>query len=384
MIFPSAFVVSTFLFLSRSRVRVHHGEERRSAITCVPFPFFLSSTSLSLGIENKIHGINNSTSEANSNGFDLSGATSIATVDSVDNPRKGPKWHPKKDRPRLPILCYQDRWVCVNKPAGMSTHRSGGNRSNQFVVSTLLKRQLSRKVFPVHRLDHRTSGALLFAFDSEMCASLHDALREQSARKTYVCLVRGFWDNFFESDTATVDKALTVDGTKRSATTVFTKLASTIILNNSAYGEKNVPISCSLILAVPTTGRTHQIRRHASAMGMPVLGDTQHGETKVNRWWRQKRGLDRLALHCLSLNLPTLVGDLESDGGSRLRVVAPLPENLKSVLEQNGLKELWEKALQKEPNLASAWIDERGGTLGRKKIWQLAPSPLPDQSPDIC
>jgi tRNA pseudouridine65 synthase len=324
---------------------------------------------LSLGIENKIHGINNSTSEANSNGFDLSGATSIATVDSVDNPRKGPKWHPKKDRPRLPILCYQDRWVCVNKPAGMSTHRSGGNRSNQFVVSTLLKRQLSRKVFPVHRLDHRTSGALLFAFDSEMCASLHDALREQSARKTYVCLVRGFWDNFFESDTATVDKALTVDGTKRSATTVFTKLASTIILNNSAYGEKNVPISCSLILAVPTTGRTHQIRRHASAMGMPVLGDTQHGDTKVNRWWRQKRGLDRLALHCLSLNLPTLVGDLDSDGGSRLRVMAPLPENLKSVLEQNDLKELGRKRFRRNQilrrlglmNEAALWDEKRYG-----------------------
>ena len=39
---------------------------------------------------------------------------------------------------------------------------------------------------------------------------------------------------------------------------------------------------CSLLFCEPYTGRTHQIRRHAIMLGHPILGDTQHGDTKVN------------------------------------------------------------------------------------------------------
>ena len=62
----------------------------------------------------------------------------------------------------------------------MTVHRSHRARAHEFVLSTLLKRQLSRKVYPVHRLDHRTSGAILFAFDSKTCADLHASLTSSS------------------------------------------------------------------------------------------------------------------------------------------------------------------------------------------------------------
>lgn len=255
----------------------------------------------------------------------------------------------KRLRPRLPILCYRDSWVCINKPAGMSTHRSGGP-SRKLVVSTSLKRQLARKVLPVHRLDHRTSGSLLFAFDQETCSKLHDALASDSAVKTYVCLVRGKWEKFFDSENITIDIPLNINGIEKSAITKFSLLSSAEV--------DGMP--CSLLQVRPQTGRTHQIRRHAYKIGMPIIGDSQHGDSRVNRWWRENRGLNRLALHCLGLDIPNPFAI-----GGRIRLVAPLPSELRSVLEDEDLGSLWSESVLKDSRLSADWIDERGGTRGR-------------------
>lgn len=272
---------------------------------------------------------------------------------------KGSKFHPKRDRPRLPILAYHNSWVCINKPAGMTVHRSHRQSKFELVVSTTLKRQLRRKVSTVHRLDHRTSGALLFAFNAAPCAALHSALRHETSRKMYVALLRGNWhDHFPDTHTATMSQPLTVDGVLKSATTSFTCL--------SVHDKDNMP--CSLVTAQLVTGRWHQIRRHAWHLGMPVLGDTQHGDTKVNRAWRKHRALHRLALHAWCLdNLP--LSSLDDNGGI-IDIVAPLPTDLRRVLEQESLAEMWKKACDKEPRLATPFIDIRTGTLGIKKEWQ--------------
>lgn len=270
--------------------------------------------------------------------------------------KKSPKIHPKRERPRLPILKYEDSWVCINKPAGMTVHRSHRQSKFELVVSTTLKRQLRRKVWTVHRLDHRTSGALLFAFDAKTCARLHAALQSGSDNeKSYVALVRGNWNHLFDAPTVTIDQPVSVDGTKKDATTIFRCL--------SVLDHDGETLPCSLVQAQLKTGRRHQIRRHAYHMGMPVLGDTQHGDSRVNRWWRNHMGLDRLALHCLSLDLPW-------DGDRRIQIVAPLTQDLRSVLEQKKLAELWQAACDNEPRLETAFIDIRSGTSGPKKGWQ--------------
>eukprot|EP00977_Amphora_coffeiformis_P013234 scaffold3410_cov158-Amphora_coffeaeformis.AAC.8 len=274
---------------------------------------------------------------------------------------RGAKIHSKRERPRLPILRYEPNWVCINKPAGMTVHRSHRQSKFELVVSTTLKRQLHRKVWPVHRLDHRTSGALLFAFDADTCGKLHTALRSSTNNeKVYVALVRGNWNHLFDSPTATIDKPISVDGTMKEATTIFRCLA---VLDDTDNNGATLP--CSLVQAELKTGRTHQIRRHAYHMGMPVLGDTQHGDSRVNRWWRNHMGLNRLALHCLSLDLPSW-----DDGDKRIQLVAPLTEDFRTVLERKELAELWRVACANEPRLKMPFIDIRTGTLGIKKEWQ--------------
>eukprot|EP00536_Pseudo-nitzschia_multiseries_P002223 jgi/Psemu1/63548/estExt_Genemark1.C_290122 len=211
----------------------------------------------------------------------------------------------------------------------------------------MVKRQLARKVFPVHRLDHRTSGAMLFAFDSETAGELHEtAIRK--GRKKYVALVRGEWTKSNEDNESffIVDKPLEVKGITKNAVTKFTLLGTT---PGETTNER-----CSLLLCEPLTGRTHQIRRHLFSIGHPVIGDSQHGDNVFNRWWRKHRSLNRLALHCWTI-------DFELQGTS-YECLAPLSPNLKAVLER---LPLWEESLHNEPRLALDPVDKIDGTHGR-------------------
>ena len=217
------------------------------------------------------------------------------TSNALAKKRKGPKITPKRERPRIPVIQYHDDWVCVSKPAGMTVHRYANTPKRQFVVSTLLKRQLARKVFPVHRLDHRTSGALLFAFDSKTCGLLHSALRsagdddddefvgnentttetkssETKSEKTYIALVRGDWKWKYEEDEIViVDKALKVKEEMKDARTELRLLSSYAGNDEEEYPKD----ACSLVLCSPKTGRTHQIRRHLYSIGFPIIGESE-------------------------------------------------------------------------------------------------------------
>src|SRR6056300_630828 len=71
-------------------------------------------------------------------------------------------------RPRIPVLEYRDDWVCIHKPAGISVHPGRQRSAQQSFVTSLLKRQLRRKVFPVHRCaELRFSANIIGEGDNE-------------------------------------------------------------------------------------------------------------------------------------------------------------------------------------------------------------------------
>jgi tRNA pseudouridine65 synthase len=262
---------------------------------------------------------------------------------------------------RIAVIRYEDDWVCVNKPAGISVHRSANTRRNEVTLRSLLKKQLARKVFPVHRLDHRTSGVILFAFDSATCGKIHDQLKRGD--KDYIALMRGEWR--YDTDRVVIDEPLKVDGVLKEATTEFQ-----LIANGS--NDNNPDMPCCLVKCMPRTGRTHQIRRHAYHLGHPILGDSQHGDSRVNRMWRTKRGLNRLALHCLSIQLGVRATDSlandddEIDDTTTLPppcLIAPLSPELRTVLEEDA--GMWQTIIDYDPRFVLDPVDERGGTFGR-------------------
>ena len=322
-------------------------------------------------------------------------------------------------RQRIPVLSYKDDYVIVSKPAGMTMHHNSNSRwgrSKQPVLETTIKKQLSRKPFLVHRLDHRTSGALLLAFDSDTAGKLHGRLRQPDATKLYVALVRGDLRDKFQIAAAgnndedgnidlsvggdgsvigisgripllidgnneeqetkdldarseynskiTVNLPIKIDGVEKEAQTEFFFLSS-MNLDDEGTDEDitegpYVTKSLSLLLCRPKTGRTHQIRRHAvRALQSPIIGDSEHGDSRVNRFWRERIGFNRLGLHCFYLMLPSLPPDGE------ISCIAPVMEDFKSPLQCDELSMLWREAEKVLPSLQLEPYDERGGTFGR-------------------
>ncbi len=215
------------------------------------------------------------------------------------------------DRQLSPIvvLHHDDDVVAVDKPGGLIVHRTRESSDRVFLVQ-LVREQIGRHVYPVHRLDRAVSGVMAFATSSEAARALQESLGAPDARKEYLALVRGD-----APDRGETDRPLTSDrGVRREAFTEFECLARFSRM--------------SLLRVRIRTGRRHQIRRHLSHLAHQVIGDTTYGKGRINRALRESYGLPRLFLHAALLDVrhPTL--------DERLSVRAPLAADLREFLER--------------------------------------------------
>lgn len=216
----------------------------------------------------------------------------------------------------LSILYRDDDLVIVSKPSGLLVHR-GGWDSDRVVAMTLLRDALGQRVFPAHRLDRATSGALVFALSSEAARAVQEAWEAGLVHKRYLALVRGW-----PQPSGLIDHAVPSEprGPRVAATTGYTRLQTYRVAE--APGERY-----SLVQAEPRTGRLHQIRRHMKHLSHPLVGDVNYGKGDINRYFRERFGLRRLALHASAISLPHPVT------GERLHIEAPVPEDLRAPLE---------------------------------------------------
>jgi tRNA pseudouridine65 synthase len=213
-------------------------------------------------------------------------------------------------------LLHVDEHVAVaNKPSGLLVHRGWDNDDDvaMFRVRDALGGQ---HVHPIHRLDRGTSGALVFARTREVAALLARAFETGLVDKRYLALVRGA-----PPDSGVIDYAIprSEDGPRVPAVTRFRVLARSSVDR------------CSLVLAMPETGRLHQVRRHLCHIHHPLVGDVKHGSGVINRHYRATYALHRLALHAVAIAFDHPVT------GRRLDVVAPVPEDLAAPLRALGL-----------------------------------------------
>ena len=226
----------------------------------------------------------------------------------------------------LRVLAQGEGWRVIAKPSGVPVHQSA-MVSERDTVMRFARRAFGPGVSPVHRLDRPTSGCLLLSDGPAHTARLQEALG--AGRKEYLAFVRG---NIPSRGPVEVRSTMEdPDGQLQEAVTVLEPLAS------------SAEPRCSLVLAVPSTGRWHQIRRHVRDRSHPVLGDSTHGDTRVNRWWREQHGLARLGLHCWSLSLPL------PDGG-RVEATCPVPADLLAIWAR---MPWWPDAIARLPALAA-------------------------------
>ncbi len=231
------------------------------------------------------------------------------------------------EKPILTIL-YQDEYlVAVDKPAGLFVHRSFMDKNEIYFALQLVRDQIGKYVYPVHRLDRPTSGVLLFALTKEVAQKMNTAFANKSNEmstdineqeeaytnteltKTYFALVRGhllMTDHDILIDHALKEK-LDKLGDKNVSRDKPAQLAKT---NYRVIKKASLPISLgkfdsvrySLVKLMPITGRRHQIRRHLAHLRHPIIGDINYGDNKQNPFFIDHFGFKRLMLIAKSLS----------------------------------------------------------------------------------
>lgn len=207
-----------------------------------------------------------------------------------------------EDAAPLHILWRDEHLVAVYKPAGWLVHRTGLDaHETRFVLQTL-RDQLGCHVYPAHRLDKGTCGVLVMGLHAEAAQRLGQAFAGHAVHKQYLALVRGWLADAVEVDHALRPDDAPEDAPAQSAHTALRRLAR--LDWPEAYDGRHAGTRISLVEALPTTGRRHQIRRHLKHVAHPIIGDATHGKGPLNRWWAQRLGLQRLWLHAHALQLP--------------------------------------------------------------------------------
>lgn len=177
-------------------------------------------------------------------------------------------------------IIYRDEWILVAwKPAGLSCMPTKEQKTLN--LKTYLEEFLKLQIHMPSRLDTSTQGLVVVSLHPEMHNYLQKAFERKTIIKRYLLEVAGVttWDALpviaaIGRDTRhPVLRQVVSDGGKNGVTFFTTR-------------EKRE--NSTLLLARLMTGRTHQIRLHASHIGFPIIGDNFYG------------GLEADTLHLLS------------------------------------------------------------------------------------
>ena len=193
----------------------------------------------------------------------------------------------------IDIIYEDENLVAINKPHGLLVHRSKiANDATVFALQ-LVRDKINKRVYPVHRLDRKTSGVLLFTKSKEALVDLQKDFSQRKIEKKYIALVRGFLPH-----EGVIDYPLTEGNKIQEATTSY-KVVQKFEINLPS--GKFSTSRYSLLVIKPQTGRFHQIRKHMAHIFHPIIGDRPHGCNKQNKLWKERFEMTTMLLHASSL-----------------------------------------------------------------------------------
>jgi len=213
-------------------------------------------------------------------------------------------------------IAFEDEYVLVvDKPAGIVVHPGAGRRGGTLVHGLL--GQTAGGTDPdrpgiVHRLDRDTSGLLVVARSQEAHRRLQALLRRRELEREYLALVRGRP----HSRRGRIEAPIGRDRREPTRMSLETDTPRDAVTHFEVV--KLLPRHTLLRVRLET-GRTHQIRVHLEAVGLPVSGDPVYGIPA-------DLGLSRQFLHAARLAFPHPFADAHVD------VESPLPEDLQAAL----------------------------------------------------
>ncbi|MES2768334.1 MAG: pseudouridine synthase [Bdellovibrionota bacterium] len=192
----------------------------------------------------------------------------------------------------IKILKKAKTYIIVHKPAGYVVY-SDSKEDNKISCQVLLEKQLSQKIYPVHRIDKPTCGVLIYALTQQKANQLSTLFKTKRVDKTYLAFCHG----------EMVAKAR-ADFPLKKHKEKLTELAATNLLNLETIeiDAKNEKRKYSLVEAIPETGRYHQIRRHLKMMKCPIVGDPVYGNSWNNDFFKEKYNINRTLLSAVSIS----------------------------------------------------------------------------------
>jgi RluA family pseudouridine synthase len=211
----------------------------------------------------------------------------------------------------MKIIYEDDHLLVVDKPAGLPVLPDGWDRDAPYLVRSLEEQR--GKIFIVHRLDKITSGVMVFARDAETHRALNIQFEGHEAQKIYHALVEG--NPKWEEKSARHPLRANVGHKHRTMVDdKHGKPSETRFRVIKRYEE------AALIEARPMTGRTHQIRVHAYALGHPLVEDFLYGS-------RDQYGLPRPMLHAQTLSF------VHPATEERVKFSAPRPSDFEEAIK---------------------------------------------------
>ncbi len=219
----------------------------------------------------------------------------------------------------LDILYEDDDVIVLNKARGMVVHPAPNHYTGTLVNALLYHCKtlsgINGVIRPgiVHRLDKDTSGIMIAAKNDAAHLALSRQIQEKTARRTYLCVVRGN----VKTDAGVIETRIDRDKNDRKKMAVVQEGGRNAVTEYEVlerYGRFTV-VRCCL-----QTGRTHQIRVHMEYLGFPLVGDPKYSPMKV------PFAINGQALHSQTLRF------LHPRTGKEMCFEAPLPEDMKKIL----------------------------------------------------
>ena len=179
----------------------------------------------------------------------------------------------------IDIIYEDDDIIVVNKPSGLVVHPGSGNTNNTLVNGLMYyQKNLSdingeERPGIVHRIDKDTSGLLLIAKNNKTHEILGDYFKNKKVKREYIALLCGE----FPHSSATIDAPIGRDSKDRKKMAVTDKNSKEAITEMKVLKRYK---GYTLVSCILKTGRTHQIRVHASYIGYPIYNDPVYNTRK--------------------------------------------------------------------------------------------------------
>lgn len=214
----------------------------------------------------------------------------------------------------IPVLFANDFVVVIDKPAMTLSVPARFADDPRPVVGRQLEVELSRRLWPVHRLDFEVSGVMVFALDSASHKLLNSAFEKRLVQKTYQAFTSDTpvsWAEPYEARW----KSRILRGKKRSYESPHGQDAITdakLVTHHCLKSDSHASVNALEWQLRPLTGKPHQLRYEMYKHQVPIIGDTLYGST-----WTVDDGM---ALKAIKLEWPE---DLQLQLQLPQKIVAP-------------------------------------------------------------